>query len=205
MFWMIYINLIIVNSPIETNNFPFGCICDAYWTWICNSKIPNSILIVKVTWNETHFTILQNRICVFFRFSTIENPFQLIGIYIGSLDFVQKIQYAIRVYVKMTCRSLFFHSLFFVNLNWMFYLFSHILHPKKGYGNIVPVTDGGRAFCIIFALIGIPFTLTVIADLGRVFATAVSAVGKKLPSLTSKSTLVDICISSTTNLLPCFL
>lgn len=39
---------------------------------------------------------------------------------------------------------------------------------------------------MLFALIGIPFTLTVIADLGRVFATAVSAVGKKLPSLTSK-------------------
>lgn len=24
------INLIIVNSPIETDNFAFGCICDAY-------------------------------------------------------------------------------------------------------------------------------------------------------------------------------
>lgn len=57
---------------------------------------------------------------------------------------------------------------------------------KKGYGNIVPTTTGGRSFCMMFALIGIPFTLTVIADLGRVFATAVSAVGKRLPSLTSK-------------------
>lgn len=84
------INLIIVNSPIKTDNFAFNCTCDAYWTWICNSKIPDSMLIVKVTWNETHFTILQNRICVFFLFSTIENPFQLIGIYIGLLDFVQK-------------------------------------------------------------------------------------------------------------------
>lgn len=55
-----------------------------------------------------------------------------------------------------------------------------------GYGNVVPVTQAGRGFCMLFALIGIPFTLTVIADLGRVFATAVSAVGKKLPSLTSK-------------------
>lgn len=54
------------------------------------------------------------------------------------------------------------------------------------YLNTVPVTTAGRAFCIFFALIGIPFTLTVIADLGRVFATAVSAVGKKLPSLTSQ-------------------
>lgn len=55
-----------------------------------------------------------------------------------------------------------------------------------GYGNIVPVTTSGRAFCMMFALIGIPFTLTVIADLGRIFATAVSAVGKRLPSLTSE-------------------
>lgn len=57
---------------------------------------------------------------------------------------------------------------------------------NPGYGNIVPVTTGGRTFCMMFALIGIPFTLTVIADLGRVFATAVSTVGKHLPSLTSK-------------------
>lgn len=55
-----------------------------------------------------------------------------------------------------------------------------------GYGNIVPVTTGGRTFCMFFALIGIPFTLTVIADLGRIFATAVSTLGKNLPSLTSK-------------------
>lgn len=56
----------------------------------------------------------------------------------------------------------------------------------SGYGNIVPVTTGGRTFCMFFALIGIPFTLTVIADLGRIFATAVSTLGKHLPSLTSK-------------------
>lgn len=56
-----------------------------------------------------------------------------------------------------------------------------------GYGNIVPTTTAGRGFCMLFALIGIPFTLTVIADLGRVFATAVSAAGKNFPkSLTSK-------------------
>ncbi|KAG8227874.1 hypothetical protein J437_LFUL007184, partial [Ladona fulva] len=42
------------------------------------------------------------------------------------------------------------------------------------YGNIAPVTFGGRTFCILFALIGIPLTLTVIADLGRIFATAVA-------------------------------
>lgn len=51
------------------------------------------------------------------------------------------------------------------------------------YGNIVPETFWGRLFCIAYALIGIPLTLTVIADLGRVFATVVSIIGKQLPAL----------------------
>ncbi|XP_058063236.1 TWiK family of potassium channels protein 7 [Anopheles bellator] len=52
-----------------------------------------------------------------------------------------------------------------------------------GYGNIVPVTDGGRVFCLLFALIGIPFTLTVIADWGRLFAGAVSTLVKNFPAI----------------------
>ncbi|XP_036231959.1 TWiK family of potassium channels protein 7 [Bactrocera oleae] len=59
--------------------------------------------------------------------------------------------------------------------------FSSTVLTTIGYGNIVPVTTGGRAFCICFALIGIPFTLTVIADWGRLFATAVSVLGKYMP------------------------
>lgn len=46
----------------------------------------------------------------------------------------------------------------------------------------MPVTIGGRVFCICFALVGIPFTLTVIADWGILFATAVSVLGKHIPS-----------------------
>ena len=49
-----------------------------------------------------------------------------------------------------------------------------------GYGHIAPVTTGGRAFCIMFAMIGIPFTLTVLADIGQIFATLVSTVGAKV-------------------------
>ncbi|KAJ6640699.1 Potassium channel subfamily K member 5 [Pseudolycoriella hygida] len=63
--------------------------------------------------------------------------------------------------------------------------FSSTVLTTIGYGNIVPVTTSGRTFCMFFALIGIPFTLTVIADLGRIFATAVSTLGKHLPSLTN--------------------
>jgi hypothetical protein len=44
-----------------------------------------------------------------------------------------------------------------------------------GYGNIVPATFGGRTFCILFALVGIPLTLSVIASMGHIFATAVSS------------------------------
>lgn len=42
-----------------------------------------------------------------------------------------------------------------------------------GYGNVVPSTNWGRIFCILFAFVGIPLTLIVIADLGKLFAGAV--------------------------------
>lgn len=31
--------------------------------------------------------------------------------------------------------------------------------PPTGYGHTVPLSDGGKAFCIIYSVIGIPFTL----------------------------------------------
>ena len=39
-----------------------------------------------------------------------------------------------------------------------------------GYGNIAPATFPGRMFCLLFGIIGIPFTLSVIADVGGIFA-----------------------------------
>ncbi|PSN47901.1 hypothetical protein C0J52_03388 [Blattella germanica] len=51
-----------------------------------------------------------------------------------------------------------------------------------GYGNIVPETFGGRAFCVLFALVGIPLTLSVIASMGHLFATAVSSLHARLRS-----------------------
>ncbi|XP_026825386.1 TWiK family of potassium channels protein 7 [Ooceraea biroi] len=57
-----------------------------------------------------------------------------------------------------------------------------------GYGNVVPSTNWGRIFCILFAFIGIPLTLIVIADWGKLFAEAVVHVAlvvkSKLPFLT---------------------
>lgn len=57
----------------------------------------------------------------------------------------------------------------------------HVVCLLKGYGNIVPVTTAGRVFCICYALVGIPLTLTVIADWGHLFATSISVLGRYLP------------------------
>ena len=44
---------------------------------------------------------------------------------------------------------------------------SHAHCSLSGYGNIAPVTSGGRAFTVIFALIGIPMALLVYAKVGK--------------------------------------
>ena len=45
---------------------------------------------------------------------------------------------------------------------------------------MAPRTTPGRLFCMLFALIGIPLTLSVIADLGALFATSVSSLYARL-------------------------
>ena len=54
--------------------------------------------------------------------------------------------------------------------------FSTTILTTIGYGNISPVTFPGRLFCILFAIVGIPFTLSVIADIGQILATIISKV-----------------------------
>lgn len=61
--------------------------------------------------------------------------------------------------------------------------FSTFARIVPGYGNIVPVTTKGRAFCMVFALVGIPLTLTVIADWGRLFASTVSTMMHHIPPI----------------------
>ena len=57
--------------------------------------------------------------------------------------------------------------------------FSTTILTTIGYGNIAPVTFPGRLFCIFFAIVGVPFTLSVIADVGQIFATIVSKLCEK--------------------------
>ena len=40
----------------------------------------------------------------------------------------------------------------------------------QGYGNFAVETFGGRLFCLLFGIIGIPFMLSVLADVGGIFA-----------------------------------
>ncbi len=61
--------------------------------------------------------------------------------------------------------------------------FSSTIITTVGYGNIAPVTTGGRVFCILFAIIGIPFTLSVIADVGQIAATIVTTLWAKAKPL----------------------
>ena len=83
--------------------------------------------------------------------------------------------------------------------NWYSVSLVHYNQPAinkiSGYGNIAPVTFWGRLFCILFAIIGnpklnhkwviilvcegVPFSLSVIADVGQLNATFISNMYKK--------------------------
>ncbi|KAJ8365233.1 hypothetical protein SKAU_G00140640 [Synaphobranchus kaupii] len=64
-----------------------------------------------------------------------------------------------------------------VNWNWDFtsaLFFASTVLSTTGYGHTVPLSDGGKAFCIIYSLIGIPFTLlflTAVVQRIMVFST----------------------------------
>lgn len=49
-----------------------------------------------------------------------------------------------------------------------------------GYGNIVPVTNGGRVLCIFFALFGAPLAIITIGDLGKFLSECTIWLYKKL-------------------------
>lgn len=62
----------------------------------------------------------------------------------------------------------------------------HRLHPfpPAGFGNISPHTEGGRIFCIVYALLGIPlfgFLLAGVGDqLGTIFGKGIAKVEKMI-------------------------
>uniref|UniRef100_A0A8R1DPB5 Potassium channel domain-containing protein n=1 Tax=Caenorhabditis japonica TaxID=281687 RepID=A0A8R1DPB5_CAEJA len=54
-------------------------------------------------------------------------------------------------------------------------LFSFTVITTIGYGNVAPLTFGGRIFVIFYGMIGIPFTLLAIADLGKFISEIIAA------------------------------
>ena len=63
-------------------------------------------------------------------------------------------------------------------------LFKPYLILYLGYGNLTPSTDGGRAFCMFYAIGGIPMTLVILAHMG----TKISHVNKLLADKINLST-----------------
>ena len=59
-----------------------------------------------------------------------------------------------------------------------------IVSPHAGFGNISPHTQGGRIFCIVYALLGIPlfgFLLAGVGDqLGTIFGKGIARVEKMI-------------------------
>ncbi|XP_063815116.1 potassium channel subfamily K member 1 [Pseudophryne corroboree] len=54
------------------------------------------------------------------------------------------------------------------NWNWDFtssLFFASTVLSTTGYGHTVPLSDGGKVFCIVFSVIGIPFTLLLFTAL----------------------------------------
>ncbi|XP_006811459.1 TWiK family of potassium channels protein 7-like [Saccoglossus kowalevskii] len=49
-----------------------------------------------------------------------------------------------------------------------------------GYGNIVPATEGGKLFCVPYALIGIPLFFLYLAKLGELLASPLKKIYKKI-------------------------
>lgn len=58
------------------------------------------------------------------------------------------------------------------------------MFPPAGFGNISPHTEGGRIFCIVYALLGIPlfgFLLAGVGDqLGTIFGKGIAKVEKMI-------------------------
>ena len=55
--------------------------------------------------------------------------------------------------------------------NLRIYTVTHkFLNTIQGYGNFATSTFWGRMFCLLFGIIGIPFMLSVLADVGGLMA-----------------------------------
>uniref|UniRef100_A0A1I7RTJ9 TWiK family of potassium channels protein 7 n=1 Tax=Bursaphelenchus xylophilus TaxID=6326 RepID=A0A1I7RTJ9_BURXY len=71
-------------------------------------------------------------------------------------------------------------------VGWSFHnavVFAFTVITTIGYGNVAPVTTAGRAFCVVYGLIGVPLALLTIADIGMFLNKFVKFVVKTISNL----------------------
>ncbi|PIO70652.1 Ion channel [Teladorsagia circumcincta] len=67
-------------------------------------------------------------------------------------------------------------------------IFTFSVITTIGYGHIAPETFSGRLFCIFFGLVGVPFTLLTVADLGMFISMIMREAVSRIGSLFHKCT-----------------
>lgn len=68
----------------------------------------------------------------------------------------------------------------------------------SGYGNVAPKTTMGRAFVILYGLVGIPFTLLAIADLGKFLSEIMFGWGKSFKALRRSAVFFRLLLNGST-------
>jgi len=94
----------------------------------------------------------------------------------SSREFVIQLDSALTEYEE-TCRKAAAQGVDLVtkdiSFNWDYVqacFFSLSIITTIGYGNVATKTVGGRVFCLLFGIVGIPFMLSVLADVGGILA-----------------------------------
>ncbi|KAF2353625.1 Potassium channel domain [Trinorchestia longiramus] len=59
---------------------------------------------------------------------------------------------------------------------WKSMFFCSTITTTIGYGHMAPVTQAGRILCIVYAIIGIPLMLILMADFGKLFTRGLKAI-----------------------------
>lgn len=85
---------------------------------------------------------------------------------------------------------LFCEAVLSLKYNCCLWAILQLMSKLAGYGNIVPVTNGGRVLCVFFALLGAPLAIITIGDLGKFLSECTIWLYKKLKLFGEKCQLL---------------